>query len=186
MKRFLTIFSIFVLSASFGFSQNTVIADMQQDFALLKREVAQLRLEVEQLRAENERMAELVKKAQNSDSSAQVASSLRSEFIAKDEAVKRDVLAQVKRELEALTGQTNSSLEKITKAINAKPVAPAQQTFSKDYPTTGITHTVVSGDTLSGIARKYGSRVKWIQDANEISDPAKGLQVGKTIFVPKQ
>ena len=103
-----------------------------------------------------------------------------------DEALKRDILNQVKRELEELTGQTNISLEKITRAINARPTASPQQTFSKDYPQNGITHVVVSGDTLSAIARKYGSRVKWIQDANEIADPSRGLQVGKTIFVPRE
>lgn len=185
MKRFLTAFSILAISANFAFSQSSLqIADIQQDFSLLKREVAQLRLEVEQLRAENERLQSQIKSAKNDDTASQSIVALRSEFSAKDEALKRDILAQVKRELEAFTGQTNNSLEKITKAINSRPTAPAQQSFSKDYPTTGVTHTVVSGDTLSGIARKYGSRVKWIQDANEISDPARGLQVGKNIFVP--
>lgn len=186
MKRFLIVFSAIALTSSFGLAQNTTIADMQQDFALIKREVAQLRLEVEQLRAENERLAQQLKQAQGSESAAQLAASLRSEFNSRDEAVKRDILNQVKRELEALTGQTNISLEKITRAINARPVAVSQQTFSKDYPQNGITHVVVSGDTLSAIARKYGSRVKWIQDANEIADPSRGLQVGKTIFVPRE
>ena len=186
MKRFLMVFSAFALAAPCGFGQSTTIADMQQDFALIKREVAQLRLEVEQLRAENERLAQLLKDAQGSESAAQMSASLRSEFSARDEALKRDILNQVKRELEALTGQTNLSLEKITKAINSRPSAPIQQTFSKDYPATGVTHVVVSGDTWSAIARKYGAKVKWIQDANEIADPSRGLQVGKTIFVPKE
>ena len=186
MKRFLMLLYAFALSSSCGFAQSTAIADIQQDFALIKREVAQLRLEVEQLRAENERLAQQLNQAQGSESAAQLAATLRSEFNSRDEAVKRDILNQVKRELEELTGQTNISLEKITRAINARPTASPQQTFSKDYPQNGITHVVVSGDTLSAIARKYGSRVKWIQDANEIADPSRGLQVGKTIFVPRE
>ena len=48
----------------------------------------------------------------------------------------------------------------------------------------GVTHTVERGDTLSKIARKYGSTVKWIQDANRIADANRGLVIGQTIFVP--
>ena len=55
----------------------------------------------------------------------------------------------------------------------------------KDYPKSGITYTVQSGDSISKIARKNNSRIKWIQDANKISDPSK-LQVGDEIFIPQK
>jgi LysM repeat protein len=56
--------------------------------------------------------------------------------------------------------------------------------FSEDYPKTGKPYVVRSGDTLSGIARKHNSTVKYIQNANKIANPAKDLRVGETIFIP--
>lgn len=46
----------------------------------------------------------------------------------------------------------------------------------------GLTHKVVPGDTLSGIAKKYGVSVKHVQDLNGISDPRK-LSVGKVLLI---
>ena len=53
----------------------------------------------------------------------------------------------------------------------------------KPQPTTK-TYTVKSGDTLSGIAKKYGTTVKKLQALNpSISNPNK-IYVGQKIIVP--
>lgn len=189
MKR-IFIFAMFAGTAVLANAQGASLADLQQDFALMRREVGQLRLEVEQLRNENSKLAEALKKAQssstNADSMNAVASSLRTEMTSKDETVKREVLAQIKREMESMAAQTNASLKKLADAIGSRPQAPLPTNFSSNYPQTGVSHTVASGDTLSGIARQYGSKTKWIQDANKIADPARDLTVGRQIFIPKE
>ena len=46
-------------------------------------------------------------------------------------------------------------------------------------------HIVQKGDTVKSIAKKYGSRVKWILDANQLTDPEK-IKVGEKIKVPQK
>lgn len=189
MKKILAYFFItFMVSAAFA--QSTTVADLRQDFDILKRELGQLRLEVEQLRLENKRLAESVKNARaaasSNDSLNTVANSLRTEMTSKDENAKQEVLAQVRKEMESLASQTNASLMKLAEAMGSRPKAVAAVDFSENYPKTGTTHTVVSGDTISAIARKYNSKTKWIQDANKIADPARDLIVGKQIFIPQE
>jgi LysM repeat protein/chaperonin cofactor prefoldin len=48
-----------------------------------------------------------------------------------------------------------------------------------------IVHIVKRGDTVKSIAKKYGSRVKWILDANQLTDPKK-IKVGEKISVPQK
>ena len=48
-----------------------------------------------------------------------------------------------------------------------------------------IIHIVKRGDTVKSIAKKYESRVKWILDANQITDPEK-IKVGEKISVPQK
>ena len=59
------------------------------------------------------------------------------------------------------------------------------QTFSTDYPQKGFVHKVEKGETVSSIAKKYESKIKWIIDANQIVDPTK-VYVGKELFVPQK
>ena len=64
-------------------------------------------------------------------------------------------------------------------------VSSAQpKTFSTDYPQKGFVHKVEKGETVSSIAKKYESKVKWIIDANQIVDPTK-VFVGKELLFPK-
>ena len=48
-----------------------------------------------------------------------------------------------------------------------------------------IVHIVKRGDTVKSIAKKYGSRVKWILNANQLTDPKK-IKVGEKIKVPQK
>lgn len=45
------------------------------------------------------------------------------------------------------------------------------------------THIVVAGDTLSGLAREYGTTVEAIMEANELSDPGL-IVVGQVLSIP--
>jgi LysM repeat protein len=80
--------------------------------------------------------------------------------------------------------ETNQVLQALNQSIAAEPSISLPQQFSEEYPKTGVSYEVRSGDTLSGIARAQGSKIKWIQNANKIANPARDLQVGQTIFIP--
>ena len=189
----LKIFIISAVMAFGGFSasaQNVAIADLQQDMDLLKREVGQLRLEVEQARRENQELANKIRSLQGASVGNEVVraqmASVRSEVGAQNESLKREIIAQVKKDMEAMAAQTNAAMEKLAKAIGSRPQASMPVAFGSDYPQSGITYVVQSGDTLAKIARKNNSKIKWIQDANKIADPSRGLRIGDKIFIPQE
>jgi LysM repeat protein len=47
-------------------------------------------------------------------------------------------------------------------------------------------HTVVAGDTLSLIGKKYNVDIKWLITRNDIVDDKKPLKVGQQLIVPKR
>ncbi len=163
---------------------------MRQDIELLKREVGELRLEVEQLRRENVTLERTVSSLRSSsvgseNMRAQV-SSVKASVSAQNEALKREIIAKVKKDIDALAEQTNSAIQKLAKAVGSRPQAPAKATFGTDYPKTGVNYTVKQGDTISKIAQENNSRVKWIMDANEIAKPNRDLREGMPIFIPQK
>ena len=94
---------------------------------------------------------------------------------------KREVLAQVAGQMEKLGRQTNAALDAMAKNQVTRPAV--QTTFSEDFPKEGVNYTVVSGDTLSGIAKKTGGKLSDIRNANKIADDTK-IRVGQTLFIP--
>ena len=75
----------------------------------------------------------------------------------------------------------NKGFEQISKS---SVVPSPAKTFSTDYPQKGFVHKVEKGETVSSIAKKYESKVKWIIDANQIVDPQRFLS-GRTFCSPK-
>ncbi|MGH7458602.1 MAG: D-alanyl-D-alanine carboxypeptidase/D-alanyl-D-alanine endopeptidase [Longimicrobiaceae bacterium] len=66
----------------------------------------------------------------------------------------------------------------------ARPAPPsADQARPADPDGEPRFHTVRSGDTLDGIARRYGVTVRQLRDANPGVDPAR-LQIGQEVRVP--
>lgn len=109
---------------------------------------------------------------------------LRREYRAADATQKEQILAEVNRQMRALAKQTEEAIASVADVVGSQPEVSPPVHFSGDYPKTGITYTVQSGDTLSKIAREHGSNSKHIQNANKIVNPARDLQVGQTIFIP--
>ncbi len=70
-----------------------------------------------------------------------------------------------------------------TKAVTK--IAAARPTIAKGAPATGMTimHTVQDGENLYRIARKYGTSVQAIQQANGITDPAM-ITAGQKLIIP--
>jgi LysM repeat protein len=172
-------------------SLRVAVANLSQDVGLLAQQLNTLRLEVEDLRRENARLRSQVAAASANEAiQAQVSDLssaldvLRREYRQADESQRKQIVEEVSRQINALGRETQAALNAVAKAVDSAPRVSTPVHFSEDYPKTGKPYTVRSGDTLSGIARRHGSTVKDIQNANKISNPAKDLRVGETIFIP--
>lgn len=167
------------------------VANLSQDVGLLAQQVKTLRLEIEDLRRENTRLrAQVSSASSNNEVQAKLSSlstaidSLRREYRQADDVQRKQIIAEVTRQINALGRETQSAINSVANAVDSTPSMVQPVYFSEDYPKTGKPYVVRSGDTLSGIARKHNSTVKYIQNANKIANPAKDLRVGETIFIP--
>ncbi len=70
------------------------------------------------------------------------------------------------------------------KARRAEEARKAAEARAKAELAKATSHTVQSGDTLSGIARKYGVSVSELQKANGGADKLKTLRIGQQIVLP--
>ena len=135
-------------------------------------------------------LAQVAAASTKSATSAQISSlsvaieTLRREYGSADAQQKQQILAELNRQISALAKETQSAINSIAKAAYNQPQVSTPPHFSDDFPKTGKTYVVRSGDTLSKIARDHGSTIKHIQNANKIVNPSKDLQVGETIFIP--
>ena len=171
---------------------NVQVANLKQDLELISREVAGLRSEVELLRRENAQLRVVVdsfsKKTNSSQnlSSAQVVQ-LNARIASLEKRVQANsssqsqIQANTDNQIQELIKQMNLGFDKVSKST---PSPVPAKSFSTDYPQKGFVHKVEKGETVSSIAKKYKSKVSWIINANQISDPTK-VFVGKELFVPQ-
>lgn len=107
---------------------------------------------------------------------------------------RREIIEQVTRQIEELAQETQRAMDTLARDVSSNRArsssggssnpAPAESSFSDDYPEEGISYTVRGGDTLSSIASRFDSRVRDIINANRIRNPDR-LQVGETLFIPQ-
>ncbi|TVR46975.1 MAG: LysM peptidoglycan-binding domain-containing protein [Puniceicoccaceae bacterium] len=169
------------------------LANLREDIRIMDERMRTLRLEVEQLSRDNQRLREQVSRNERNLEGLATVSQLNQAIagLARqmqdgDEAVRRDVIQQVTRQIEQLAKQTQTAIDALARSVSARPVQAAPPpTFSEDYPRQGITYTVQRGDTLSSIASRHRSTVRDIQNANQIADPSR-LQVGQVLFIPQR
>ena len=170
---------------------NVQLANLKQDMELVSRELAGLRTEVELLRRENAQLrvsVEQLSRRQSSNASAGSAKEGRLQALERraSQTEKGQVALQqnLDKKIKELIGEMNKVITQVNKPSGggSSPVP----SFSDDYPQEkGFVHKVEKGETVSSIAQKYKSRVKWIIDANQIVDPTK-VFVGKELFVPQK
>ena len=178
------------------FAQNNQLAGMQQDRAELRNEVEKLKLENADLRD-----------ALNKQRNASVGNSSTAEASAR---TKAEALAEVDRRLKQQTADVNAALTELGRRVDAalagrqplaKPtgtppsttgVAPPttnpppapEDGLPTDMPRTGTPYKVKSGDTVTKIARQFGSKIEWILQANKLPSPG-ALRADVEIFVPQ-
>lgn len=167
------------------------VANLNQDVTLIAQQLKTLRLEIEGIQRENVKLrAQVAAATSNRSTENQISNlssaieALRREYRQADEVQKQQIIAEVTRQIDALAKETQGALNTVASAVGNQPNVVTPVHFSDEYPKAGVSYVVRSGDTLSGIARKHGSTVKHIQNANKIANPAKDLQVGQTIFIP--
>ena len=185
--------SVFLLVSPVAAQDNlrVAVANLSQDVNLLGQSLKTMRLEIEELRRENARLRSQVSTASSkSDTNAQISNlsvaieTLRREYGSADAQQRQQILAELNRQISALAKETQVAINSIAKAAYSQPKVATPVHFSDNFPKTGKTYVVRSGDTLSKIARDHGSTIKHIQNANKIVNPSKDLQVGETIFIP--
>ena len=181
-----------ILVALPGLQANVQIANLKQDLELIAREVAGLRTEVELLRRENAQLRVVLNQVSEGASTRredsqgvliQVDSRVRKleDRISSNASNTAKLQNTFDEKIRELIKQMNKNFEKVASA----PVSPVTPSFSSDYPQNGFVHKVEKGETVSSIASKYKSKVKWIIDANQIADPTK-VFIGKELFVPQK
>lgn len=174
---------------------NVRLANLTQDLELISRQVANLRSEVEILRRENAQLRIVAEKAGKTQGvSAGSLQEFARQMDGRLESLRVDI-AQNKTGAEALRRHVDSRFQKLIKQMNAgfaayngssPPIASSPSVkFTDDYPKDkGLVHVMGKGDTISSIALKYKSKIRWILSANRISDPTK-VHVGKELYVPQ-
>ena len=192
-KALLSFIGVFLLVSPIAAQDNlrVAVANLSQDVNLLGQGLKTMRLEIEDLRRENARiLAQVTAASSKSDTNAQISNlsvaieTLRREYGSADAQQRKQILAELNRQISALAKETQVAINSIAKAAYSQPKVATPIHFSDDFPKTGKTYVVRSGDTLSKIARDHGSMIKHIQNANKIVNPSKDLQVGETIFIP--
>ena len=175
-----------VLIAGPALAQNdprAELAALRQDVVDLKQRVGSLELTIEQLNRDNSALQDKANKSyatveQLNKAIADVNRTFQGQLADQ----KRETLTQVAGQIEKLGRQTNAALDAMAKNQVTRPAV--QTTFSEDFPKEGVNYTVVSGDTLSGIAKKTGGKLSDIRNANKIADDTK-IRVGQTLFIPQ-
>lgn len=179
-----------VLAASAAAQSLAVeVANLREDVRMLSQRVGELSLNVEQLQRENQNLRNRAEAGNQAFATLAQLNSAIAELRRANAAAladqKRETIAQVSQQIDVLAKQTQAAIDALQRGSTARVATGQTFVFSDDFSKEAIAmHTVVTGDTLSGIAKKYGASVRDIQNANKIADPTR-IQVGQTLFIPK-
>ncbi|MEX0331331.1 MAG: LysM peptidoglycan-binding domain-containing protein [Puniceicoccaceae bacterium] len=168
---------------------NVQLANLRSDVDRLDQVVRSLRFEVEALRRENKELRDWVQaqvgSGNDSVSPEQLNAILKSfeqRIQSANQASRQGLVDEVSKEIESLAEKTQKAINALAKSLEGQPQLEQVVVFSDDYPRTGTSYTVQSGDSLSGIARKMGSRVDWIRNANRLASDV--IYPGQELFIP--
>jgi LysM repeat protein len=161
-----------------------MVADLSQDIALMDRQIRGLKLDVEILKdnqAETSNQSSVRALEMKLNQLSNDLNALKIVVSAQEKRIKQAVLDAVAKQMDVYVSNINSQLGF---ADNSAKKRDVKEVFSDDYPKSGVSYEVQPGDTLSQIAVQFGSRVEYIQNANQINDPTRDLRVGDIIFIP--
>ena len=90
---------------------------------------------------------------------------------------KTNFIDPIGKELDELIAKLNADASNYNKTTTTTTTAPSQPQYE--------TYTIKYGDTLSGIAQKYGTTVQKLLDANPYITNKNKIYAGKTLQIPK-
>ena len=90
---------------------------------------------------------------------------------------KTNFIDPIGKELDELIAKLNADASNYNKTTTTTTTTPAQPQYE--------TYTIKYGDTLSGIAQKYGTTVQKLLDANPYITNKNKIYAGKTLQIPK-
>lgn len=171
-------------------SVNVQLANLRSDMDRLDQMVRSLRLEVESLRRENRETQDWVRQQLAGKSGSVVSTEQLNAVLRQfeqriqsvNQASRETLVNEVSREIEALAEQTQKAINALAKSIEGQPRLEQVIVFNDDYPGSGTSYTVKSGDSLARIARELGSKVDWIRNANRLSSDI--IYPGQELFIP--
>ena len=161
-----------------------LVADLSQDIALMDRQVRGLKLDIEILKenqAETNKQSSIRALEIKLNQISNDLNALKTAISAQEKRIKQAVLDEVAKQMNVYVSNINSQLGLKN---NSEKKSEVKEVFTDNYPKSGVSYEVQSGDTLSQIAVQFGSKVEYIQNANQINDPARDLRVGDIIFIP--
>ena len=161
-----------------------LVADLSQDIALMDRQIRGLKLDIEILKenqAETKNQSSIRAFGIKLNQMSNDINALKIAISSLEKRIKQAVLNDVTKQMNVYVSNINSQLGLKN---NLKKEPKVKEVFADNYPKTGVSYEVQSGDTLSQIAVQFGSKVEYIQNANQINDPARDLRVGDIIFIP--
>ncbi|HAZ65360.1 MAG TPA: hypothetical protein DCY41_01240 [Opitutae bacterium] len=175
------------------------VAGLEQDVAQVRMDVARLSEQITDLQnAVRALRANPAPAAGNSTADRQA---ILAEVDKKTNALRTELDAA----FATFTKQVNAALANRTSSTAVVPVSTpsagqpvtstaepsAQPTVTRptdnlppDMPRTGIRYKVKAGESLSGIARRNGSKVEWILKANQMDNPNQ-VKADSEIFIPQ-
>lgn len=196
--RAFLIFSVALVASSFEANAQSgnlayAVANLSEDVRLLDERIRALQLQMEDMQRENDRLRQTVadyeSRSDNQLSKLATESQLNQaidkavgQLEGRDERMKADVILEVTRMLETFTKKVSTSLAKSGSSTTSSP--SKTMVFHNNFPKTGTSYIVKSGDTLSKIASENNSTLDWIQHANKIVSP-RNIQVGQRLFIPQ-
>ena len=167
-------------------SSGVQVANLRSDVDRLDQIVRSLRLEVEALRRENRELQAQVagtpKGTVPPDPLNMILKEFERKIQAANQASRESLVNEVSQEIEALAAQTQKAIQALSKTMESQPQLEQVVVFSDDYPRSGTTYTVKSGDTLARIARAHGSKLDWIRNANRLASDV--IYPGQELFIP--
>lgn len=100
------------------------------------------------------------------------------------EKMRMDITNDLAGRIEKIAARQSASAAPpaVRPAVAATPVKPAG-TSKAAPPGSGYEHKVEKGQTLTEIAREYGTTVKAIMKANNLSN-ASSIRIGQVLFIP--
>lgn len=165
------------------------VAGLEQDVSQLRTEVARLSEQLNELQGAVQRLRANPPATKPATGGAVDRDAILAEVDKRNAALRADL----DKALAVFTKQVNDALANrggsVTSPANNATSQPTTTTapadgLPADMPRTGIRYRVKAGESLSGIARRNGSKVEWILKANQMDNPNQ-LRAESEIFIPQ-